>query len=1017
MEISHTVEATLRSRYQNGVDVGIQRTQKTMQQAMNAMSSASQGARRRVVAAFEAKRRQAQQLMRAFRDLLNNSKRLDEIGGKLTSFGQKATLGVTLPLVAAFTFAVGAASGFEAKMNQVEAVTQANVSQMAALNAQSRELGAATRFSASEAAAGQAFLGQAGFKTNEIIAAMPGLLSLAAAGQLDLAEAADIASNVLSGFRENADQTNRVADILAATAASSNTSVRQLGAALKLVAPIATDVNLSIEQTAALVGFLGNAGLQATVAGTSLRGAIAALLDPSDEARAIFKRLGVEITDQSGNLRNLIDIFGDLGEAQAGPTDLVKVFGREVAAAASILSNAGGPALRDYAKQLQAVEGFSKRSADTISKGLTGSFTEFASAVEGLQIALVSSGIGVLLEEIVRAATDVIRAISELPDPVLAAGAAFGLFAGSIGPLLIGIGKLLPLLGSGGLLGSLGALIPQLGAATAAATGFQLATVGIATFFVGAFAAAIAVTLQNLKDLKEEFRVQAEVAQFVNDLKSVGVELEREADEGWAEYERRVRQTAEALELQGATQGRVSRTFDETGRQLAEQRNLGELAALAAQGNASAMNLLKQKMEGVNQAFDDGLPKVRLMAEAHEVDAEAAKRAAAAKVLLARQTAAFAQLQAELNDREPRSQEAQAAIQLERDLRRIQNLTLFSEEARNVARLAAEESFNRRIAAIRAEKADVEQAAAAELVRSEQAASAAVERSLTLQRNSALDLFTTIEDLSEVRRRAAAEALRDLQLLEAALSGAAGPELRDEALRNLPPLIAAVETRIAELNRAKFLTPAQVAELAKLEDTFKGLNELDISGFQQVSQTVVGIGRKLMENFGNLWSDFWANMVDTQKSAGKLLLASVLNLIAQEIRALAVSLAIKAAAHAASLNFLKAAAFAAGAAVAAAGAGALQAKARSLAESGDQSSAGGAQPFNPGISTGGSSSSSAGLDVGVSGGPQNAGEARTIRRPPQVMEVRLKLDRGIIAEEIRNDVDNSGPIRGILQTV
>ena len=1011
MEISHTVEATLRSRYQNGVDVGIQRTQKTMQQAMNAMSSASQGARRRVVAAFEAKRRQAQQLMRAFRDLLNNSKRLDEIGGKLTSFGQKATLGVTLPLVAAFTFAVGAASGFEAKMNQVEAVTQANVSQMAALNAQSRELGAATRFSASEAAAGQAFLGQAGFKTNEIIAAMPGLLSLAAAGQLDLAEAADIASNVLSGFRENADQTNRVADILAATAASSNTSVRQLGAALKLVAPIATDVNLSIEQTAALVGFLGNAGLQATVAGTSLRGAIAALLDPSDEARAIFKRLGVEITDQSGNLRNLIDIFGDLGEAQAGPTDLVKVFGREVAAAASILSNAGGPALRDYAKQLQAVEGFSKRSADTISKGLTGSFTEFASAVEGLQIALVSSGIGVLLEEIVRAATDVIRAISELPDPVLAAGAAFGLFAGSIGPLLIGIGKLLPLLGSGGLLGSLGALIPQLGAATAAATGFQLATVGIATFFVGAFAAAIAVTLQNLKDLKEEFRVQAEVAQFVNDLKSVGVELEREADEGWAEYERRVRQTAEALELQGATQGRVSRTFDETGRQLAEQRNLGELAALAAQGNASAMNLLKQKMEGVNQAFDDGLPKVRLMAEAHEVDAEAAKRAAAAKVLLARQTAAFAQLQAELNDREPRSQETQAAIQLERDLQRIQNLTLFSEEARNVARLAAEESFNRRIAAIRAEKADVEQAAAAELVRSEQAASAAVERSLTLQRNSALDLFTTIEDLSEVRRRAAAEALRDLQLLEAALSGQDGLRIRDEALRSLPPLIEAVETRIRELNRAQFLTPAQIEELTELQQSLRALNGIDLGAFQvaigqmnkSVSNVLVGMTR--------VWGDFFSDLITGQEAAGKKLLAATLNLIAGEVSALAKLMAVKAIAAAASLNFAAAARFGAAALAIGAAAGVLRGIAANAAQSNEPSGSPTTFQNTPRPTSGNRTP----VDVGVSGGPQNAGEARSIRRPPQQITVNLKLERGLIAQEVADDVENNGLVRLALQ--
>ncbi|KKL57491.1 hypothetical protein LCGC14_2234860, partial [marine sediment metagenome] len=266
------------------------------------------------------------------------NRKVAKFGKDMTNVGKTLTASVTLPVVALGGAIFKMAGDFEAGMNQVKAVTGATGKDFDALRETAKELGATTKFSATEAAQGMAFLGQAGFDASEIVGAMPGLLSLAAAGNLELGLAADIASNVLSGFGENADQAGRAADILAKTAASSNTSVEQLGQALSVVAPVAKGVGLSMEETAALIGKLGDAGIQSEKAGVALRGMISSLLKPSNDAQKALAKLGVEIRNQDGSIRPLIDVVGDLGAAHASATDFVDIFGRRQQAAAAVLA-------------------------------------------------------------------------------------------------------------------------------------------------------------------------------------------------------------------------------------------------------------------------------------------------------------------------------------------------------------------------------------------------------------------------------------------------------------------------------------------------------------------------------------------------------------------------------------------------------------------------------------------------------------------------------------------------------
>ena len=276
---------------------------------------------------------------------------------------------------------------FETQMNRVAAVSGATGKALENLSAQARNLGSETKFAASEVAAGQAFLGQAGFKTNEILAATPALLDLAAAGMLDLAEASDIASNIMGAFQIAAGDAADVADVLAAVAASSNTNIQQLGEAVSYVGPVAYSAGLSLRDVAAAVGILGNNGIQASRAGTSLNTIFSKLLKPTADAEAIFKKYNVQLRDSEGNLRDFIDILRELHAAGAPTEDFFTIFGQRGAPAALIFAALSEQGAK-YRDTLDDVDGASSKMADTMETGLVGAIHNLKSAWEGLTISM-----------------------------------------------------------------------------------------------------------------------------------------------------------------------------------------------------------------------------------------------------------------------------------------------------------------------------------------------------------------------------------------------------------------------------------------------------------------------------------------------------------------------------------------------------------------------------------------------------------------------------------------------------
>lgn len=297
---------------------------------------------------------------------------------------------------AMFAYPLKAAMDFEQGMAEVGAITRADDADMARLTENAREMGRTTKFSATQAAQGQKFLAMAGFKTNQIISSMPGMLDLAAASGMDLGRTADIASNILTGFGMEASDMTRVANVMALAFSSSNTDVEQLGYAMKYAAPQAKALGFSIEQTAAIVSKLSDAGIQGQMAGTTLRGMIDSLTDKGNAKK--LKALKVDVVDKKGNLRDLGTIIKEMDKRMSAKSwgsakraSFIKdVFGARAGTGANAIWDAvlSGSLEELTQKYINEQDGAVRRMADKMNATAKGSLTQLGSALESVGIDL-----------------------------------------------------------------------------------------------------------------------------------------------------------------------------------------------------------------------------------------------------------------------------------------------------------------------------------------------------------------------------------------------------------------------------------------------------------------------------------------------------------------------------------------------------------------------------------------------------------------------------------------------------
>lgn len=380
--------------------------------------------------------------------------KMKNVGASMKSTGQSMMTSVTLPIVGLGAATVKTAADFEESMDKVAAVSGATGKEFQALEAQAKDLGATTKFSASEAAEGMQYLAMAGFDSSEVIAAMPGLLDLAASGALDLGRAADIASNIMSGFSLDAGEAGHVSDVLAKAAASANTNVEQLGTAMQYLAPVSNALGWSMEEATSAVMALSDAGLQGEKAGAAFSTSLTRLTSPSKEAAGVIKDLGFEFFTAEGKMKSLPDVMKELEEGTKGLTQEQKaaaistVFGQEAYKAWAVLLEKGSGALGENTTMLEQADGAAKKMADTMNANTKGSFKEMMSAAEGLAIELGETLLPIM-NDIISEVTKWTRKFADLEPETQKTILAIGGIVAAAGPLLMVAGSVAS--GIGGL--------------------------------------------------------------------------------------------------------------------------------------------------------------------------------------------------------------------------------------------------------------------------------------------------------------------------------------------------------------------------------------------------------------------------------------------------------------------------------------------------------------------------------------------------------------------------------------
>ena len=377
---------------------------------------------------------------------------LQNVGDKISGAGEKL-LPVTAGVTALGTAAVKTASDFDSAMSKVAAVSGATGDDLQALRDKAREMGSKTKFSASEAAEAMNYMAMAGWKTNDMLSGIDGIMNLAAASGEDLATTSDIVTDALTAFGLTAQDSGHFADVLAAASSNANTNVSMLGESFKYCAPIAGALGFSCEDTAEALGLMANAGIKSTQSGTSMRSIMTALSGNVKLCSAAFGEMEIATSNSDGSMRSLSDILADCRVAFDQMSESEKASAAETLVGKNAMSgflalmNAAPADIDKLSSAIANCDGTSLSMAETMQDNLAGQLTILKSQLEELAISF-----GEILMPVIR---DIITKIQGFVDKLNALDPAtkqtilkIGLMAAALGPLLIVVGKTISSIGS-----------------------------------------------------------------------------------------------------------------------------------------------------------------------------------------------------------------------------------------------------------------------------------------------------------------------------------------------------------------------------------------------------------------------------------------------------------------------------------------------------------------------------------------------------------------------------------------
>lgn len=322
------------------------------------------------------------------------STRLTGLSNAMVATGSVLTKSVSVPLLTIGAAALKTTADFDAGMSEVKAISGATGTEFKQLETKAIQMGAKTKYSATEAASAFKYMAMAGWDTNDMLSGISGVMNLAAASGEDLATTSDIVTDALTAFGLSAKDSSHFADILAQASSRSNTNVGLMGETFKYVAPVAGALGYSAEDCAVAIGLMANSGIKASQAGTALRSLFTRLAKPTDTVAAAMEKYNITLTDANGNMKPLSTLMSEMRDRFSGLSEAQKanlaatLAGQEGMSGLLAIVNSSDDDFKNLTDSINNADGASERMAKTMQDNLKGSFTIFKSTVESAAISI-----------------------------------------------------------------------------------------------------------------------------------------------------------------------------------------------------------------------------------------------------------------------------------------------------------------------------------------------------------------------------------------------------------------------------------------------------------------------------------------------------------------------------------------------------------------------------------------------------------------------------------------------------
>ena len=436
---------------------------------------------------FEKGIKAATQKLSVFNDnTATSGQKMEALGDVMKSAGANLTKFVSVPLLGVGALSIKTAGDFQAGMSKVSALSGATGSDLKMLEDKAKEMGATTKFSATEASDALSYMALAGWDAEQMASGLEPSLKLAGAAGMDLALATDIVTDTMSMFGMKATEATKMTDMLAYAQANSNTDVQQLGEALKYCGASANAMGYDLADTTALLGTFADQGLKGSSAGTTLNSMFRDMKKNAENGAIAIGKSKVAIVDAQGNYRDMTDILADVDKATQGMTTaqrdqaLSSIWGTEALKGVNMAFEAGVPKIREFEEGIRSSDGTASEMYDTMQNNLKGAIDNLKSAFEGACI-VIGERLIPMFQGIVEWLTDCLTWFNNLDEGTQTVIVAIGALVAAIGPLLMIGGTLLTMLPN---------MVEGFNLAKKAVVAFQGATLAVPVA-IGALVAAI----------------------------------------------------------------------------------------------------------------------------------------------------------------------------------------------------------------------------------------------------------------------------------------------------------------------------------------------------------------------------------------------------------------------------------------------------------------------------------------------------------------------------------------------